>query len=58
MNDKAKVYELTGVSEERLRDVSENFKAEGAAVTEVFREKDGTWTVRATFAEDTLDQTG
>lgn len=47
-----KVYELTSVAEQRLRDVTKNFKDEGAAVTEVFRANDGTWTVRATFTDD------
>ena len=52
------VYELTGVPEQRLRDVNENFKDDGAAVTEVFRAKDGTWTVRATFTDEAREKTG
>lgn len=44
-----KIYELTGVSDERLPDVLRNFRADGAVETETIPESGGLWTVRAKF---------
>ena len=56
--DYEKVYELTGVSDQRLPDVTKNFKTEGAVSTEVILEPDGLWTVRAKFDLKNVKKTG
>jgi len=44
-----KVYQLTGVTEDRLTDVARNFHLDGARSTEIVPEPGGLWTVRAVY---------